>query len=219
MKLIVTPRLRLAQLQTFAESTITICQDIPSLETARITVTNVLEKLKKGMIRDQASADKKQQLDNIRDKYNSGFFAAIDSESLFPHNDQQAIQTITDLNSLTNKYGYKLNRWSYDEETAQIDNMLADITKIDLSPLNGTGIARWIPLLQEANNSFKSATSEYISDSAEVSTSAAAGSYALELKKALDNLFTILFALATLDPSEELITAYNELETLVEAQK
>ncbi|MGB3466259.1 MAG: hypothetical protein WBA74_13355 [Cyclobacteriaceae bacterium] len=45
------------------------------------------------------------------------------------------------------------NRLPYDEQTAKIDNLLAEVKVIDLTGMDH--LSRWISEIEEANNNFK----------------------------------------------------------------
>ena len=219
MKLIKTPRLRLAQLQTFTESIIEICIPIPSLAPTLSKITGILNAFKEGMVKGQASAEEKQILDYQRDKLNSGFLTAIDGESNFPHEDEAVKEALAALIETVDKYGFEINRLTNNEETAQIDNMLTDISEINLEPLTSTGILRWIPLIMDANENYKNASGDYNTDRAELASIDAASKLVPELRNSLNGLFSMLYASILLEPTDELNKAYTEIEALVKSSK
>lgn len=63
------------------------------------------------------------------------------------------------LVNITGGYGFGLSKLSYDEQTAQTDNMLKELEALDLTPL--AGVVRWIVPLKTANDAFKSVTVDY----------------------------------------------------------
>jgi len=85
--------------------------------------------------------------------------------------------------------------------------------------LEGTGIDRWIPLIENANNAFKNAASNYVSQSAKAMETQAATTLVPALMASLDELYTLLFAHVKITQSDQLKTAYAELEELVDAYR
>lgn len=117
------------------------------------------------------------------------------------------------------KYGVKIGRLPRDEETAAIDNLLADIAQMDVTPLLPTGIPRWIPAIKAANGEYKKAAKEYISDSTNAAATKAASILAPALEEALEDLYTMLFATIKRTPSDDLKKTYGDLETLVDSMR
>ena len=56
MKLIILPRLRLAQLQAITETTLTICKNLTQVASEMLGIENVFNPFKAGMLKDQVSA-------------------------------------------------------------------------------------------------------------------------------------------------------------------
>ena len=219
MKLLTLPRLRLGQLQTVGETTLTISKNLAELAAARRDVQSALIPFKEGMVKDAASAEQKRELDLKRDHRVSGFFSAVLAERKFPNVDKAVLKSHADLLKIVNKYGKNIIRLSRDEETSAIDNLLADINQIDVAPLATTGITRWLPAIEAANKEYKVAAKTYISDSVEADAIKAASILAPALEDALEKLFTRLFATIMLSPTDALKKAYAELETLVESMR
>jgi hypothetical protein len=217
MKLITLPRLRLTQLQAIAETTLTICKDLPQLVSEVLGVENVFNPFKAGMLKDKVSAEEKGKLDQVRDQRVTGFFAVLYAEEKIENDDPAILASYTALLKIANKYGQNIRRLPREEETAAIDNLLAEIAKINISPLIPTGIPRWIPSLAAANKAYKIASAQFISDNTDAKATEAAGLLAPRLVDALEELYTNLFAVIRLTPSDELKKAYAALEILVDS--
>jgi hypothetical protein len=212
MEMIKLPQMRLAQLQALTENTVTITKDLPEMAAQLAAVEQALENFQKGMIKSNASSNK-NTLDRSRDFLNSGFFKGVESEQLFPQSDEAAKQALTTIAAVASKYDYALNRLSYDEQTARTDNMIAELEALDFSTIPQLG--RWVSLMKEANTAFKGLVESYIEDKTEADNTAAASKAAIPLQDALNSLFTLLFAHVQISQTEPLITAYQELNTLI----
>jgi hypothetical protein len=171
------------------------------------------------MTKDEASASEKYALDKVRDDLISGFFKDIAAESYFPHENQETATVVSELNKIADKYGLEITRLSYNIETATVINMLSDIDKLDLSPLNGDGLLRWPPLIREANDKFVTASNTFVSDTVESAEMAAASKLAPELRKQLEELFKELFAHAVLNKDAEIIKLHTTIDELVDSFK
>lgn len=173
----------------------------------------------KGMLKDRTSAEKKRKIDKTRDHQVSGFMKVVFEENHFPNKDAAVITSHTELLKVVNKYGLKIIRLSRIEETTAIDNMFADIDKIDITPLIPTGITRWIPVIEASNAAYKGAAYTYISDSTQVASTKSATDLAPALEHDLEELYAMLYATIKRTPSDVLKKAYAELETLIDSVK
>lgn len=215
MKMITVPKLRIAQLQTFTEGVLNITNGLTEVATQVAAVQTQFDTFKSGMTREAASSEK-ETLDRTRDSLNSGFFKQVEAEQLFAH-ESAAADLLSRVVRITSDYGFGLNRLSYDEQTAQTDNMLRELEALDLATL--PGVARWLAPLKTANDNFKAVSEAYFKELTTSSETTAATKAAVPLTDALNNLFTILFAHAQISGSAELTTAYKELITLVGTYK
>ncbi|MCV9386863.1 DUF6261 family protein [Reichenbachiella ulvae] len=215
MQIIVVPELRVAQFQTFSNKALDITKDLKELAPQVAEAKALYDIFVAGMTRDQASSDKKL-LDRTRDKLNTGFFNAVMSEQIFPHESETA-KVLDQLVKITDEYGFELSRLTYDEQTAQTDNMLKKIEALDLSAL--PSLSRWIEPLKTANDNFKAVSDEYFQQLNASKDTKAATEAAEPLVDALNKLFTLLFSHANVTGSAELIKAYKELTTLVSTYK
>ena len=209
----------MAQLQTVGDSSVEICKPIPEVEPAVSLVETALADFKEGMLKDKASAAQKKVLDLIRDRLLSGFMYDVKAEQLFPYEDETEKEALTDLLHIVNKYGTGVGRLPLNEETAVIDNLLTDVEDLELTPLQPSGVLRWIPLLKDANSAFKAASQEYLTDSVRDMEEASASERAPVLVDALEALYAKLFAHIQLSPTESLTKAYAELEELVDSAR
>lgn len=216
IRMISIPRLRLAQLQTLTESSLRIATPITEVATQVADVQAAYDKFLEGIQKDQAASDK-QTLDKTRDRLISGFMLDVRAEDNFPHDDAALLTTIKEVRRITDKYGLAINRLPYDEQSAQVDNLLGEIEKIDMTNL--PKISRWAEPIRTANDAFKSASTDYIKEVVASSQMESASAVAPDLLTKLEGLFTLLFAHAQVTPSEELTQAYLELSASVDTYR
>jgi len=215
MQMIKVPKLRWAQLQSFTEGVLQTTKDLAEVSAQVAAVESHFEAFKDGMTRSAASSNK-PVLDRTRDVLNSGFFKGVESEQQFPH--AGAVQQLLDqVVKITSEYGFGLSKLSYDEQTAQTDNMLKELDALNLKSL--PALSRWLVPIKAANDAFKSTSEAYIKDLTASGETVAATNAAPALVDAVNNLFTMLFAHVQISGSESLIKAYKELITLMEAYK
>ena len=219
MDIIRIPKMKMAQLQTVGDRSVEICKPIPEVEPAVTQAETALTDFKEGMLKDKASAAEKKEIDLKRDRLVSGFMHDVKAEQLFPYEDENEKKALTDLLHLVNKYGTGVRRLPLNEETAVIDNLVTDVEELDLTVLQPSGVMRWIPLLKDANNAFKAASQEYLTDSVRDMEEASASERAPALVDALEAMYALLFAHIQLTPRENLTKAYAELEELVDSAR
>lgn len=210
------PQLRLAQLQTLTEGVLQITQNLTEVSAQVEAVKAAYTSFQKGMTKATAASDKKT-LDRTRDFLNSGFLKGVESEQLYPHTEADAQQALADVGAIASKYNYELSRLTYDEQTAETDNMITELEALDLSSL--PHIERWVAVIKEANTAFKNLVKTYIEEKTAADNTEAATIAAIPLQDALSNLFTIHFAHVQISQTEALITAYQELNTLVDSYR
>ncbi|TAJ14273.1 hypothetical protein DMA11_06165 [Marinilabiliaceae bacterium JC017] len=216
MEIINLPRLRVKELQTLSENSLSICDGITELKPAIDLVQTTLNAFKRGMLKEQASAANKKELDADRAIYISCFFKNVSAEKHDPTLIPEVRETLERMCQITDKYGTKITRLSYNEETAAVDNLLTELKQIDTQAID-KGVMRWIPLIEKANNDFKAANDAYIAERAKADSIESATSLAPTLQHALEELFTQMFAHAKLSTNEPIRIAYAELETLVKS--
>jgi hypothetical protein len=219
MEIINLPRLRIAELQSLTETAVEICAPIPGLEEQIEGINKEFALFKDAVLKNKAKGEIKKAVDKKRDHKVSGFFYDIKAETFFPYTDQAAIETVNQLNELSKKYGFKINSLPFNEETAAIDNCMEEAEKIDLTSLPDQTIGRWIPLIKEANEEFKTVTKDFVEESAAAASLESASAVAPALVGALQELFLQLFSLIRVAPTDALKKAYVELETLVNSYR
>ncbi len=216
MELINLPRLRHKELQAIAESTLRICATITEVQPALAKVSTHLEAFKQGMLKEQAYAADKNELDKQRDRLLSGFMQSLKAETFFPHQDLEVVEVLAQVDQVTRKHGPRLTKLSYSEETSAIDNLLTEIGQIDTQVLD-TSITRWIPLIQSTNNEFKAANSSFISDRAKATNTDSASQQAPLLRESMEGLLTLLFAHTKITVTAPILAAYREMEILIKS--
>ena len=222
MEILIIPRLKIPELQTLTESALTICA--PLIEVAGVTeqIQNVeteFASFKESVLKNRAAAEGKTTVDKERDRYNSVFFYGIKAEFNYPYEDSSAIETVNKLKDLNKKYGTKINRLPFNEETAAIDNCMKEAEAIDLTLLNNPALGRWIPLIKDANQRFKEAANEFVEESAAASNLESATAVAPELVDAIEKLIVQIFSAIHTTPSDALEKAYDELEELFDSYR
>lgn len=219
MDIITFPRLKISELQTLTESTLTICEPLAEVAEQRQAVETEFTNFKESVLKKYASADDKQTIDKERDRYNSGFFFAIRAEKFYPYEDESAKETVDKLLNLSSKYGAKINRLPLNEETAALDNCMQETEAIDLTPLSSPAVAQWIPLIKDANQRFKNVANEYVEKNAAISNLESASVVAPGLMHALELLAIQIFSVVNVSPTDALTKAYSEIETLADTYR
>jgi len=210
--MIFLPQIRLAQLQTLTEGTLRITENLTEVAPQVQALNTAFTSFQTGMVKSTSTSNKKT-LDRTRDLINTGFFKSVEAEQLYPYEDAAPKTAVTKLVTIANKYGMKLNRMTYDEQTAETDNLITELEATDLSAL--PAVLRWIPLMKTANTNFKLTVKTYLEDQTQAGDTEAATKAAIPLENALKELFTILFAHVHVTKTATLVNAYKELTTLV----
>ena len=143
----------------------------------------------------------------------------VNEEQKFPNDDEKIVNAQAELLTIVKKYEHRIIRFPRAEETAAIDNLLADIAQMDVKPMLQTGIPRWIPAIEAANEDYKQAAKEFISDRKDAGFIESASSLAPALEEALEDLYTMLFATIKRTPNDALKKAYGDLETLIDSMR
>lgn len=216
MDILNLPRLRNKELQSVAEETLRICDNIEEVKPALGKVIPLLDAFKQGMLKEQASAADKSTIDKERDRLLSGFMKDLKAEQYFPHQEPTTVQALKNVMPIVEKYGTQITRLTYNEETIAIDNLITEWKQTDTSALND-GITRWIPLIENANNSFKSANATYISNQVKADATDSASDLVPSLRTSLEGVYTLLYAHTKITASETILTAYQELDKLLES--
>ena len=212
MEMIHLPQLRLAQLQSLTESVFTICDPIEVLASEKTKLQVAFDDFKAGMVKDKASSDK-STLDKTRDNRVSGFMYGVKSEKFFPQPSKEAQEALQKVAAITESYGFKINKLPYDEESAEVDNMLAELSGVDLSLL--PGLSRWPALIKEANDNFKQIAKDFLEETVKAASVSSASQAMPALESALNDLFTMFFAHMKISKTEAMEQAYKELTVLI----
>lgn len=212
MDIISIPQLKLGQLQSLTESSLSITEPITAIASERQKVQDSFKEFLAGMKKDGTSSEKKT-LDKTRDNLLSGFFFSVKAEEYFPNTDTATTASHKQLLEITDSYGLKITRLPYDEETAAIDNLISRVEALDLTGLEH--ISRWIALIKTANENFKEASKDYLEQKVDSDLVDSATETAPELLAELENLYTMLFANAKVSSDDAQIRAYSELSELV----
>lgn len=216
IKMIAIPRLKLAQLQTLTESVLSLVGSIPEVSDQVTAVQTSFDQFKESLQKDQAASDKRT-LDQARDRLISGLMFDVKAEDNFPYDDATVLGTIQEVRRVTDRYGMGVNRLPYNEQSAQVDNMLGELTKIDMTSTET--LSRWLEPIRTANETFKSASDDYVRDVAATQQLPSATASAPGLLNELEGLFTLLVAHTQVNPTDELKEAYLQLTTLVDTYR
>lgn len=216
MNIITIPQLKLGQLQSLTEQTLTITEPFAVLAPYASVVQAAFESFLTGMQKDSTASDKRT-LDRTRDQFLSGFFFGITAESYYPTDDPVVKEVLKKLLLVTGKYGTKIKNLPYNEETAAVDNLLAELAKIDLSTI--PNLDRWVAKIDTANEDFKVASKDYLETTVADSETKSATFLAPALVTELENLYTMAFAFAKTAPDGQLTKAYLELSQLVKTYR
>ncbi len=210
------PRLRMAQLQTLTESAIALVTPIAIVSDQVAVVQAEFDKFKESLQKDQAASDKKT-MDQARDRLISGFMFDVKAEDNYPHDDTTVLTAVQDVRRIADRYSMGVNRLPYNEQSAQVDNMLGELAKVDATSI--PTISRWLDPIRTANEDFKNASTEYVKDVAATAQLPSASAVAPDLLNALEGLFTLVVAHAQVSPTDELQEAYLQLTTLVDTYR
>ena len=218
MKVFVLPNLTLKELQTFSEESLKIFGLSPNLNDAKTEVQKAFDSFLPAMQKVDVSLLSKADLDDLRDGVIYGFQLAAKSELLFPHKyegNEEALKAIQELEKLLDKHGVKIKSLPYDQETAAVKNLMADISGFDFTPLADSGLARWAPHIERCNNDFANASSENNTKTAESSLIDSATQMAPALRNALKAALNVLSANLLLNATPELEKASAEMDVLI----
>lgn len=216
IKMIAIPRLKLAQLQTLTESTLSIAAPITVVANQLTALQTTFDQFLEGLQKDRAASDK-ATLDKTRDQIISGFMLHVRAEDNFPHTDESLRNAIRSIRRITERYGFAITRLPYNQQSAQVDNMLGELEKVDMTGLEM--LSRWLTPIKAANDAFKSAADTFVKDVAATAQLDAASTIAPDLLTSLESLFTMMFAHAQVAPTDELTQAYLELSVLVDSYR
>lgn len=203
-----------SELHVFAENAMKLCKKHEEIADAYAKASIIFDAYVDGMRKKPALAKYKRLLDDTRDRYLSGFKKTLNGELAFPYEDPKMKEILGEIKKTIDKYGSQVYRLKNEEETSVLDNIIADIEKLEMNELSGNAVEKWIPLLKKANNDYKNASEIYLADKTEAKEIQSASKMADELADSLNNLFVMMFAFAKTSKSEELIKSYALLEEL-----
>jgi len=215
MELLSLPRLRMGELQSLAENAVKICKPLAELKTDIANVELKLASFAESMRRAPASASEKAELDKTRDLLLSGLFHSIKADSYYPYPNDTQKELSAKLKDIEKKYGFKTKHLPIKEETAAIDNLLADIKSLNPKALEQSNADRWVNLLKEANENYKQSELGYISEQASASDINTATDSAPELAEAIEKLCLKVFSFAQISDKKAFGAAYSQLSQLV----
>lgn len=213
MKLLSLPSVPLAALQSLTERTIKIVTPITVVAPQLDVVKETLGKFEEAMIKESGASNKKT-MDRKRDVLITGLMNNVNAEQAYPHAGEISI-ALDQVVAVVDKYGLALKRLLYDKQTAETDNLLAELEKLNLTNLES--IARWIAPIQEANENFKLAAADYLGMKVDAAERTAAYLLSPSVEAALDDLFRMMFAQMLIAKTDDIERAYKELETLLDS--
>ncbi len=217
MQLINLPRLRTLELQTLAENSIKLCHNIEEVKLALTNVQSALSAFKQGMLKDKSTGASKHTLDKIRDNIISGFIHVVKAEKYFPHEDENIAKVIFNLTTILAKYGSEIIHLPMNKETDAIDNMLAEIKKVEDFELLDNSLIRWIPAIESANEEFKSVSNENINSVTNPSEMDSTTKLTPYLEEALEGLYTLLYAHVKITNDNNIKNIYSQITSMVDA--
>lgn len=216
MKLLRVPRLTVLEYQSFTSQVIEICVALVVLQVPLSVVQSLFESYKKAMSKHGSLARKIG--DNRRDIPYRRSIDLLHIERDFSEHPESIVRIIQSVLDIYEIYGGKqVTRMGFDQETTIIDNIVREISSIDLTPLTESGIAfeRWYNLMVVRNDEFKALTNSVLTAEALQSNLNSASAQIPELTTALNHLFDVVFAQGTINPSDELILVHKKLEELI----
>ena len=219
LEMLSVPRVRVAELQSLAEHALMICSRHGQLQAATEKVHTELNEYRAGMQRKPASAAVKADLDKVRDRLITGLFFRIRAEENFPHESPEAKVHLANLSALKKKYHASITSLPLDEETAAVDNLLAELKTMNIAQFANGRVQMWWPLIMDANNKFKTAAQGYVADSAEAAGKSSASAKAPQLIAAMNAMFTMMYAFTQVSGDAALLKSYSELQVLLNAAK
>jgi len=215
MEMITLPPLRNKELQTFTVEAKKISKIVSLLAPSIQKVEDAETLFVEAMLKDKSTNVSKRDLDRTRDSYFSGMLQAIKSERIFPIAEVDKKNALDAVWNIILKHGTDIARLPYNEETAALDNLFIDINALESLSLVSEGITKWFPVVQAANDTFKVASEEFISESALISDTDSATKVAPLLREALQDLLIDLFSYTRVEKTDELKTAYAKMSALV----
>lgn len=215
MEILSVPNLTTKELQTFTTECVSLCKPVVLLASSIQKVEDTQTTYEEAMLKEKYTSVSKKDLDYTRDTYLSGMYQTIKCERIFPHEAEETVAAISDLWEIVSKHGMGIRKLTYNEETAAIDNLFKDINSMDSLASVSDSISKWFTIVQQANEDFKTAAKVFINESTAISDQDAASTVAPLLRSSLQDLLLDLYSYTRVEQSDELITVYAKVATLV----
>ena len=202
MKHITLPRLRLNQLQSLCETALRVCNPLPGLEVPCEQLQQRYGQFKQSLEKSLVNSSR-EAFDVSRDRTISGFEFHVKALRYFPNNSEAVNSALAQLEQLLSQHDPDMRSLPFDEESAAIDNYVADLKKFDFSPLADTQLERWVSAIENENQAFKQASEAWANHKVELEKMASPSAIAPELRRLLSNLFTVLVAMRLIQSGDE----------------
>ena len=217
-KLITIPsKLRLNDLQKGAEDSVELLAPFEIVSVQRTNVFNVLSLFKDSMGKTKSTRDR-STVDGSRDNIIKALNLQVKASNITFRitGDDALIAKLDRLMEIVNAHAKGIARMNYDAETSAVDNYTTQLRTLDADFLDQVHITLPLTLLVASNDEFKTVSRKSISTMTEEEKTVAATQLAEELRLALNELYTVLFAQVTINPTPELETVYDELSNMVD---
>lgn len=214
MELIVFPRKTVNETKSLAESTLELLKDFTELATPFNQASTAYTQFVTGLQKEQVTITEVLKLDDSRDNLTLGLLKSIKPELHYPYASEAEKTAVAELKKIDAKYSMKFVRGNRDEQTAELDNLLADLSKVNLSALTGNGIQRWIEPLTTAAAKYKEGALKYNKSKTDEDQILSASKSLPELKTALDGLLAFTYSNAMYGVNPQIKEAYQQIVTL-----
>ena len=213
----VPSNLRLNNLQKGAEDTVDMLVSFEIVNTQRTNVFNILSLFKDSMGKTKTTRDRRIE-DGKRDNIMQGINLQIRAINIILRltDDEVLITKLDRLMEIFNAHAKGIAKLNYDAETTAVDNYTTQLRTLDADFLDQAHITQPLALLEAANADFRTVSRESITSMTEEEKTVAASQLAEQLRLALNELYTVLFAQVTINPTTELETVYDELSNMVD---
>lgn len=171
---------KVATLADFARSAVKSCRAIGQTEANFVSLTDYVDNLEKSLttaIKKDKIPSNLEKLDANRDAFVRTLKALLQAASLHPDKDVQAAGKSG--KAIFDKYGLKIVRASYEEETTYLRSMLADFDAIEADLKVISGLEETIASLKASQDAFEAEYAAY------TKALASSGKSATDIKKEL----------------------------------
>lgn len=211
------PRVKHGELQSIVEGAIEICSGIGVLQPAMDRLLAISPAFKDAVLKIQASAEDKAGADYGRDFIYTGAYYYSKSLTYFTFPNSEANEVAQQVWEIFEDEGLGIIRLPYDEESSAIDNRIAKVKKLNLSPLADTLLPKFISYTEESNEAFKKLALKFNEDKTDASIVKAATALVPAVRMALEGLFMMLTTFTEFGSDEEVLKAYNRVGTLLDS--